>query len=89
MLLIIGVLLVLAGAVTGQTLTVEQYRAKVLEYNQDIKQAKEAVNAAMFALKGIKTGFFPKLQVGGNYSYQIEDVEFMQGMNKNHKKNTT
>ena len=39
MLLIIGVLLVLAGAVTGQTLTVEQYRAKVLEYNQDIKQA--------------------------------------------------
>ncbi len=83
-LLIIGVLLVLAGAVTGQTLTVEQYRAKVLEYNQDIKQAKEAVNAAMFALKGIKTGFFPKLQVGGNYSYQIEDVEFMQGVNMKH-----
>ncbi len=80
----IGVLLVLAGAVTAQTLTVEQYRAKVLEYNQDIKQAKEAVNAAMYALKGIKTGFFPKLQVGGNYSYQIEDVEFMQGVDMKH-----
>ena len=36
------------------------------------------------ALKGVKTGFFPKLQLSGNYSYQIEDVEFMQGVDLKH-----
>ena len=65
-------------------MTVEQYRAKVLEYNQDIKQSKEAVKAAIYALKGVKTGFFPKLQLGGNYSYQIEDLEFMPGVDLKH-----
>ena len=68
----------------AQTLTVEQYRAKVLEYNQDIKQSRETVKAAIYALKGVKTGFFPKLQLGGNYSYQIEDLEFMPGVDLKH-----
>ena len=54
------------------------------EYNQDIKQSKEAVKAAIYALKGVKTGFFPKLQLGGNYSYQIEDLEFMPGVDLKH-----
>lgn len=80
----IFVVLLMSGVGKTQTLTVEQYRAKVLEYNQDIKQSKEAVKAAMYALKGIHTGFFPKLQVGGNYSYQFENVEFMQGVNMKH-----
>ena len=76
----IGIVLLLVGTVKAQTLTVEEYRAKVLDYNQDIKQSREAVMAANSALKGVKTGFFPKLQLSGNYSYQIEDVEFMQGV---------
>ena len=80
----IGIVLLLVGTVKAQTLTVEEYRAKVLDYNQDIKQSREAVKAAIYALKGVKTGFFPKLQLSGNYSYQIEDVEFMQGVDLKH-----
>ena len=80
----IGILWMTLGSGIAQTLTVEEYRAKVLEYNQDIKQSREAVKAAIYALKGVKTGFFPKLQLSGNYSYQIEDVEFMQGVDLKH-----
>ena len=80
----IGILLIMMVSGKAQTLTVEQYRAKVLEYNQDLKQSKEAVKAAIYALKGVKTGFFPKLQLGGNYSYQIEDLEFMPGVDLKH-----
>lgn len=80
----IGIVLLLAGTVKAQTLTVEEYRAKVLDYNQEIKQSREAVKAAIYALKRVKTGFFPKLQLSGNYSYQIEDVEFMQGVDLKH-----
>ena len=80
----IGILWMTLGSGIAQTLTVEEYRAKVLESNQDIKQSREAVKAAIYALKGVKTGFFPKLQLSGNYSYQIEDVEFMQGVDLKH-----
>lgn len=80
----IGILWMTLGSGIAQTLTVEEYRAKVLDYNQDIKQSREAVKAAIYALKGVKTGFFPKLQLSGNYSYQIEDVEFMQGVDLKH-----
>ena len=80
----IGILWMTLGSGIAQTLTVEEYRAKVLEYNQDIKQSREAVKAAIYALKGGKTGFFPKLQLSGNFSYQIEDVEFMQGVDLKH-----
>lgn len=82
--IIIGILWMTLGSGIAQTLTVEEYRAKVLEYNQDIKQSREAVKAAIYALKGVKTGFFPKLQLSGNYSYQVEDVEFMQGVDLKH-----
>lgn len=81
-------LIVLTVFVTGvlhaQSLSVEQYRAKVLEYNQDIKNSQEAVNSALYSLKGIKTGFFPKLDVTGNYSYQLESLEFFPGTNLKH-----
>ena len=83
-IIIIGILLITMVSGKAQTLTVEQYRAKVLEYNQDIKQSRETVKAAIYALKGVKTGFFPKLQLGGNYSYQIEDLEFMPGVDLKH-----
>ena len=42
----IGILWMTLGSGIAQTLTVEEYRAKVLEYNQDIKQSREAVKAA-------------------------------------------
>ena len=81
--LIVGAIL-WGGIVDAQTLSVEQYRQKVLEYNQDIEKSQQAVNGALYSLKGIKTGFFPKLDITGNYSYQLEKVEFLPGTDLKH-----
>ena len=81
--LIVGAIL-WGGIVDAQTLSVEQYRQKVLEYNQDIQKSQQAVNGAVYSLKGIKTGFFPKLDITGNYSYQLEKVEFLPGTDLKH-----
>ena len=81
--LIVGAVL-WGGIVDAQTLSVEQYRQKVLEYNQDIQKSQQAVNGALYSLKGIKTGFFPKLDITGNYSYQLEKVEFLPGTDLKH-----
>ena len=80
--LIVGAIL-WGGIVDAQTLSVEQYRQKV-EYNQDIQKSQQAVNGALYSLKGIKTGFFPKLDITGNYSYQLEKVEFLPGTDLKH-----
>ena len=81
--LIVGAIL-WGGIVDAQTLSVEQYRQKVLEYNQDIQKSQQAVNGGLYSLKGIKTGFFPKLDITGNYSYQLEKVEFLPGTDLKH-----
>ena len=81
--LIVGAIL-WGGIVDAQTLSVEQYRQKVLEYNQDIQKSQQAVNGALYSLKGIKTGFFPKLDITGNYYYQLEKVEFLPGTDLKH-----
>ena len=81
--LIVGAML-WGGIVDAQTLSVEQYRQKVLEYNQDIQKSQQAVNGALYSLKGIRTGFFPKLDITGNYSYQVEKVEFLPGTDLKH-----
>ena len=81
--LIVGAIL-WGGIVDAQTLSVEQYRQKVLEYNQDIQKSQQAVNGALYSLKGIKTGFFPKLDITGNYSYQLEKFEFLPGTDLKH-----
>ena len=81
--LIVGAIL-WGGIVDAQTLSVEQYRQKVLEYNQDIQKSQQAVNGALYSLKGINTGFFPKLDITGNYSYQLEKVEFLPGTDLKH-----
>ena len=81
--LIVGAIL-WGGIGDGETLSVGQYRQKVLEYNQDIQKSQQAVNGALYSLKGIKTGFFPKLDITGNYSYQLEKVEFLPGTDLKH-----
>lgn len=80
----IGLLLCLSGGSRAQSLTLLQYRQRVLDYNQEIKQSQEAVNAAIYALKSVKTGFFPKVDITGSYSYQIENVTFMPGTDLKH-----
>ena len=42
----IGILWMALGSGIAQTLTVEEYRAKVLEYNQDIKQSRASLPTA-------------------------------------------
>ena len=81
--LIVGAIL-WGGIVDAQTLSVEQYRQKVLEYNQDIQKSQQAVNGALYSLKGIKTGFFPKLDITGNFSYQLEKAVFLPGTDLKH-----
>ena len=51
------------GIVDAQTLSVEQYRQKVLEYNQDIQKSQQAVNGALYSLKGIRTVSYTHLDV--------------------------
>ena len=53
--LIVGAIL-WGGIVDAQTLSVEQYRQKVLEYNQDIQKSQQAVNGALYSLIGIVSG---------------------------------
>lgn len=80
---IIGLLLFYTYTL-AQSLTLQQYRQKVLDYNQDIRQSEEAVKAALYTLKSIKTGFFPRIDMTGSYSYQIENVQFMPGIDLKH-----
>lgn len=68
----------------AQSLTLQQYRQKVLDYNQEIRQSEEAVKVALYTLKSIKTGFFPRIDMTGSYSYQIENVQFMPGIDLKH-----
>lgn len=80
---IIGLLLFCTYTL-AQSLTLQQYRQKVLDYNQEIRQSEEAVKAALYTLKSIKTGFFPRIDMTGSYSYQIENVQFMPGIDLKH-----
>ena len=80
---IIGLLLFCTSTL-AQSLTLQQYRQKVLDYNQEIRQSEEAVKAALYTLKSIKTGFFPRVDMTGSYSYQIENVQFMPGIDLKH-----
>ena len=81
--LTIAVVLWAAGAF-AQALSVGQYRSRVLDYNQDIRKSEQVAEGVLYSLKGVKTGFFPKLDASGNYSYQIEDVEFFSGTDLKH-----
>lgn len=83
----IGLILAVVFGVNGvyaQTLSIGQYRTKVLDYNQDIRKSQQAAEGALYSLKSIKTGFFPKLDASGDYSYQIETIEFFPGTDLKH-----
>lgn len=55
----IGLIIVVVFWVNGmfaQTLSVGQYRARVLDYNQDIRKSQQAAEGALYSLKSIKIG---------------------------------
>ena len=61
--LIVGAIL-WGGIVDAQTLSVEQYRQKVLEYNQDIQKSQQAVNG-LFSEIGYYRKLFLSVGEGG------------------------
>lgn len=56
-----------------EALTLESYRGRVLEYNQDVKKAGEGVKAADAQRKSIRTGFLPKIELQGDYTYNFRE----------------
>lgn len=76
-LIFIGTILV--GGAFAQSLSLEEYRTQVLEYNQDLQKAQQSAEGALYSLKSIKTGFFPRVDVLGNYSWQFEEIDFLPG----------
>ncbi len=76
-LIIIGT--VLAGGTFAQNLSLDEYRMQVLEYNQDLQKAHQSAEGALYSLQSVKTGFFPRVDVSGNYSWQFEEIDFLPG----------
>lgn len=56
-------------------LTASDYRQRVLDYSQQIKQSEEQRIAMQEAMKVAKTAYFPKLDVAGNVQYRINDYD--------------
>ena len=51
------------------SLTVGEYRQKVLNYSQQIKQSAEQRIAMQEAMKTAKTAYLPQVNVSGNVQY--------------------
>lgn len=60
-------------------LSLAEYKARVLEYSQQIKQSKEQTIAMQQAMKTAKTSFLPQLDFSGNVQYRINDYDLDLG----------
>lgn len=58
-----------------QALTINEYKTRVLEYSQQIKQSAEQRKAMLQAVKAAKTAFFPQIDFSGNYQYRINNYD--------------
>lgn len=58
-----------------QALTISDYKTRVLEYSQQIKQSAEQRKAMLQAVKAAKTAFFPQVDFSGNYQYRINNYD--------------
>lgn len=56
-------------------LGVAEYKRKVLDYSQQIKQSAEQRMAMQAAMKTAKTAYFPKLDFSGSAQYRINDYD--------------
>lgn len=70
-------LFLLAGTLSvsaqDDSYTAREYKERVLEYSQQIKQSAEQRKAMLQAMKVAKTAFFPQVDASGNYQYRIND----------------
>lgn len=60
-------------------LSLAEYKARVLEYSQQIKQSKEQTIAMQQAMQTAKTSFLPQLDFSGNVQYRINDYDLDLG----------
>lgn len=56
-------------------LSVDEYKRKVLEYSQQIKQSAEQRIAMQEAMRAAKTAYFPRLDFTGSGQYRINDYD--------------
>lgn len=57
------------------SITVNDYKQKVLEYSRQIKQYAEERTAIQYAVKVAKTAFLPSIDFSGNYQYRINSSQ--------------
>lgn len=62
-----------------EVLTIAEYKTRVLEYSQQIKQSAEQRKAMLHAVKAAKTAFFPQVDFSGNYQYRINNYDMGLG----------
>jgi outer membrane protein TolC len=77
-LLIISFVLLAIGT-SAQYLSQNEYRKKVLAYNQEIKMAKDLTLSHNMATKSVKTDRLPELSLEGNSTYQFRPPPIQAG----------
>lgn len=58
-----------------EQLTLDQYREKVLNYSQALKQSKEQVRASKASASIAFKGYLPKLDAGADASLNLKDID--------------
>lgn len=70
-------LMLAVGSASAQTklFTAAEYKQKVLDYSQQIKQSTEQRIAMLEAMKTARTAYLPQLDFSGNVQYRINDYD--------------
>ena len=58
------------------TYSFETYRQKVLDYSQELKQAKEDISGANYQCKAVATGYLPQIDLAADVSYGLISTQF-------------
>jgi len=58
-----------------EPLSLDNYRERVVGYNQDVKRAAAGVVASDAQRKSIRTGFLPKIELQGDYTLNLRELE--------------
>lgn len=76
-----GCLLAVSLSLSAQEpdLTITEYKNRVLEYSQQVKQSAEQRKSMQEAVKAAKTGFFPQVDLSGNFQYRINKYDMSFG----------
>ncbi len=67
------------GVFSQTVLTLDEYKKKVIDYNQNIKIATESVKAVQEAAKEIKTEYYPNVNGIGSYQYNFNPMTLNLG----------